>query len=93
LQSGVAPQRIIMHLSTQENNCVLLEIIQQVTENDESGMLEAMRVSLNEAMNVEKSKSLDAEPYERNEKRLDYANGYKNKTVNTRLGTMKLNIP
>jgi putative transposase len=87
------PQGIIMHHSTQENSSVLLEMIHQVTENGESGMLEAMRVLLNEAMKVERSNSLDADPYERNESRLGYANGYKNKTVNTRLGTMKLNIP
>ncbi|EDM25277.1 transposase [Lentisphaera araneosa HTCC2155] len=82
-----------MHHSTQENSSVLLEMIQQVTENGESGMLEAMRVLLNEAMKVERSNSLEADPYERNESRLGYANGYKNKTVNTRLGAMKLNIP
>ncbi|EDM25707.1 transposase [Lentisphaera araneosa HTCC2155] len=82
-----------MHHSTQENSSVLLEMIQQVTENGESGILEAMRVLLNEAMKVERSNSLEADPYERNESRLGYANGYKNKTVNTRLGAMKLNIP
>ena len=71
-----------MHHSTQENSSVLLEMIQQVTENGESGMLEAMRVLLNEAMKVERSNSLEADPYERNESRLGYANGYKNKTVN-----------
>ena len=47
--------------STQENSSVLLEMIQQVTENGESGMLEAMRVLLNEAMKVERSNSLEAD--------------------------------
>ena len=42
---------------------------------------------------IERSHTLDADPYERNELRLGYANGYKPKTVNTRLGPMKVQIP
>ena len=82
-----------MHHSTHENNTVLSEMMQLIIENGESGMLEAMKVLFNEAMKIERNHSLNANPYERNENRLGYANGYKPKTVNTRLGSMRVDIP
>jgi transposase-like protein len=48
---------------------------------------------LNEAMRQERSQVLRAEPYERTEARLGHANGFKDKTLNTRLGSVELQIP
>lgn len=47
-------------------------------------MAKVIQILMNEAMKVERSKYLGAMSYERNIERLDYTNGLKNKTVNTR---------
>ena len=54
---------------------------------------EAVTVLLNSAMVAERSDYLGAAPYERTASRLSYANGYKDKTVKTRLGAMLLRVP
>jgi putative transposase len=56
-------------------------------------MAEVVRILLNEAMRVERAQALEASPYERSVKRRGYANGFKPKTVNTRLGRMRVAIP
>jgi len=56
-------------------------------------MGEAFRVLLNEAMNLERQKYLGAGPYERSDDRKDYANGYKPKTIKTRVGELELSVP
>jgi transposase-like protein len=56
-------------------------------------MAEAMRIVLNEAMRVERSQVLDAQPWERSERRRGYANGYKPKTMATRLGPITFDVP
>ena len=48
---------------------------------------------LNEAMRIERCQALEAGPYERNERRRGYANGFKPKTLETRLGSMTVQVP
>ena len=54
---------------------------------------DAVTVLLNSAMAAERSDYLGATPYERTALRSGYANGYKDKTVKTRLGAMHLRVP
>lgn len=54
---------------------------------------ELMRVLLNNAMQIERSKYLQADEYERTEERKGYANGYKPKTLRTRIGEITLAVP
>jgi transposase-like protein len=56
-------------------------------------MAQAMQTLLNEAMKLERSQVLGAQPYERTFERRGYANGYKPKTVDTRLGRLELAVP
>jgi transposase-like protein len=56
-------------------------------------MAEAMRIVLNQAMRAERSQVLDAQPYERSERRRGYANGYKPKTMATRMGPITFEVP
>jgi transposase-like protein len=56
-------------------------------------MAEVFSVLLNEAMKLERSKFLQAAPFERTEGRRGYANGYKDKTLRSRLGALGLRIP
>jgi len=54
---------------------------------------ELMRVLINNAMQVERSKYLQAEQYERTEDRKGHANGFKPKTVKTRMGEITFAVP
>ena len=57
------------------------------------GLASAIEVLLNEAMKLERDAFLQAEPHERTEERRGYANGYKDKTVRSRLGALQLAVP
>jgi transposase-like protein len=67
--------------------------VQLLAENGFEGMANAMQILLNEAMKIERSEYLRAAPYQRTEERQSYANGFKEKTVNTRLGKLELRVP
>jgi transposase-like protein len=67
--------------------------VQLLSESGLSQMAEAMRIMLNEAMRIERSRVIEAEPYQRTERRRGYANGFKPKTVNTRLGAITFDVP
>jgi putative transposase len=54
---------------------------------------ELMRVLLNNAMQIERSKYLQADQYERTEDRTGHANGYKPKTLRTRIGEITFAVP
>ena len=64
-----------------------------VNEQGMSGFGPAMQILLNEAMKIERSRYLGVNPYERSPDRVDYANGFKDKTLYTRVGVLKVNIP
>lgn len=67
--------------------------LQMICDNGMEGLAEAIRLLLNEAMRIERSQALGAAPYERTEGRRGHANGYKPKTVATRLGAVRFDIP
>ena len=56
-------------------------------------MPQAMEILFNEAMRLEREQHLGAGHYERNNERLDYANGYKPKRVKTHIGQLDLSVP
>lgn len=62
-------------------------------ENGFAGIADAVSLLMNTAMQIERSRYLQAEPYERTENRQSYANGYKAKTVKTRIGKVDLAVP
>lgn len=57
------------------------------------GIPELLRVLINAAMQAERAKYLQAEDYERTVKRRGHANGYKPKTVQTRVGEVTFSVP
>jgi len=69
------------------------QAMQLLAENGMDGLAEAVRILLNEAMRIERSQVLNAGPYERTEERRGHANGYKPKTVSTRVGAIRFDIP
>ena len=54
---------------------------------------ELIRILVNNAMQEERNQFLQAGEYERTSERTGYANGYKPKTVNTRVGKITFSIP
>lgn len=79
---------------TQHNNCNDLHpAVEAILKRGFEGMAESFRLIVNEAMKIERSAALEADPFERNESRRGYANGFKNKTINTRVGQINLDIP
>jgi transposase-like protein len=69
------------------------EILELLAEHGFEGMAQAMQTLLNEAMKLERSQVLGAHPYQRTPERRGYANGYKPKTVQTRVGQLELAVP
>ena len=76
-----------------EHPNVLEQVLELLAENGFDGMADACRILYNEAMKIERADVLQAQPYERTDRRRGYANGFKPKTVQTRIGTIPLAIP
>jgi transposase-like protein len=64
-----------------------------ISEHGFDGMGDALRILFNQAMLIEREHYLQAGAYERNETRVDYANGFKPKTLNTRVGALEVAVP
>ena len=77
-----------------KNDCTLpKEYLGQLTAEGLESLPEMIRVLVNEAMQIERSRYMNANPYERSHERLGHANGYKPKTVRTRVGEVTFDIP
>jgi transposase-like protein len=68
-------------------------MIQVLDEHGFDGLAHALEILFNEAMKLERSAVLGAQPYERTDERRGYANGFKPKTLATRVGKLELEIP
>jgi putative transposase len=67
--------------------------VQDLAEKGLEAVPELLRVLINNVMQVERSKYLQAGEYERTEDRKGHANGYKSKTVRTRMGEITFAVP
>jgi putative transposase len=67
--------------------------VQLLADNGFEGMADAIEILFNEAMKIERTQYIGAEPYQRTEQRRSYANGFKSKTVNSRMGKLELKVP
>ena len=77
-----------------ENNCTLpKEYLEQFINQGLEGLPDLIRTLVNEAMQIERENFLGAKPYERSQERQGHANGYKPKTVKTRVGEVTFDIP
>jgi transposase-like protein len=69
------------------------ELLEQIAANGLDQLPELIRVVVNLAMQAERQQYLGAAPYQRTPERQDRANGYKPKTVKTRLGEITFDVP
>ena len=79
------------HPQTQTNS--LDEIVNLISAKGTEGLAESVRLLLNQAMKIERSQVLGAAPHERTAERKGYANGFKHKTLQTRLGEITVDVP
>ena len=79
---------------THQPNCTLPEeILEQIAAEGMEALPELIRILINEAMRLEREQHLGARPYERSPERKGHANGYKPKTVKTRVGEIQFDVP
>lgn len=79
---------------TRQPDCTLSDdLMQLIAEQGLDAMPELIRIIMNAAMQAERQQYLRAAPYERTSERRGYANGYKPKTVTTRMGQVTFAIP
>jgi len=76
-----------------KDDSAIWSALEQIIENGLEGLDTAVSILINEAMRVERSRALEAEPWQRTEARKGYANGYKPKSVQSRIGELALQIP
>lgn len=77
----------------EEERTTVSGVLDLLVENGLESMAEAMATLLNEAMKIERSSVLRAEPGERSTERVGYANGFKPKRLSSRAGLLDLQIP
>jgi transposase-like protein len=80
-------------MAHQNNSEVLNNVLQILNQHGPDSLAEGLRVLINEAMRVERNHVLQAQPYERTEERKGHANGFKPKTLHTRVGPITLSVP
>jgi putative transposase len=79
---------------TYTSDCTLpTEIIEHLTTDGFEALPELIRILINTAMQAERQKYMKAGPFERTPERSGHANGYKPKTMKTRLGEITFDIP
>ena len=69
------------------------ELMERVAEQGLDILPELIRIVLNAAMQAERSEHLQAEHYQHTSERQGYANGYKPKTMRTRIGDITFAVP
>ena len=69
------------------------ELLEQVSQHGFDVLPELIRIVVNAAMQAERQQFLKAAPYQRTPERETYANGYKPKTVQTRVGNITFSVP
>lgn len=80
-------------MAQQLENRSIEDAVELLKTNGFDALAEAVTVLLNSAMVAERSQYLGAAPYERCADRVSYANGFKDKTVKTRLGALTVKVP
>lgn len=74
-------------------NEAIIEILEDLAKQGIYDLSPTLQRLYNELMKIEREQVLRASPYERTEERQGYANGFKNKTVQTRMGRINLDVP
>ena len=80
-------------MTYQEDFTLPAEMLEQIASQGFDILPELIRIVINTAMKVERQKYLGVDPFERSSERRGHANGYKPKTVQTRMGEVTFDVP
>lgn len=80
-------------MTYQEDFTLPAELMEQVSKQGFEILPELIQVIINTAMQAERQQHLKAAPYQHTDERQGHANGYKPKTVHTRVGDITFSIP
>ena len=80
-------------MTYQDHFTLPTELLEQVAEQGLDFLPELIRIVINTAMQVERQRHLGVGPYERSAVRQGHANGFKPKTVSTRIAPITFEIP
>ena len=69
------------------------ELLKELIEEGSEAFRGVLEKLFNTAMQMEREEFLGARRWERSEQRRDHANGYKDKTLSTRVGQLRIRIP
>jgi len=69
------------------------DLLEQIASQGFDFVPELIRIVINAAMQAERQRYLKAAPYQHTPERMGHSNGFKPKTVHTRLGEISLDIP
>jgi putative transposase len=69
------------------------ELLEQIASQGFEALPELIQIVINAAMQAERQQYLGAAPYQHSPDRQGHANGYKPKTVKTRIGEITLDVP
>ena len=80
-------------MTYQEDFTLPPELLEQIAIQGFDFIPELIRIVVNEAMDAQRQQHLGAAPYQRTAERQGHANGFKPKTVKTRLGEITSEVP
>ena len=80
-------------MTHQEENPVVDHVMTLLIEHGPAAMASAFATIMNLAMQIERQQALKADSHQRTDDRRGYANGFKPKTMRTRVGEVSLRIP
>ena len=80
-------------MTHQEESAAIRDFVHLAMEHGPDAMAAAFATLMNHAMQIERELVLQVESHQRTAERQGYANGYKPKTLNTRVGQVDLWIP
>ena len=79
---------------TNTSDCTLpVDVFEHLIEGGFDALPDAIRVLINAAMLIERQKFIGVDPYQRTAERRAHANGFKEKTLQTRVGQLTVAVP
>jgi transposase-like protein len=82
-----------MTLDQNNYNGLMLKLFEELNNTHSGGIRSLLEGILNMLMKLERENAIQAKPYERSPERQGYANGFKERVLNTRMGSLELQIP
>jgi len=80
-------------MTHQDERSAIRSLVELAIEHGTEAMAAAFTTLMNHAMQIEREQVLKAESHQRTADRQGYANGFKPKTMNTRVGQLELRVP